>query len=73
MRFPIRLVPDDTRLPFMDWVKYRTPVSLVLVVLSFVLFFTVGVNVGIDFVGGTIIEVQSHEETANLPEIREQL
>ena len=73
MRFPIRLVPDDTRLPFMDWVKYRTPVSLFLVALSFVLFFTVGVNVGIDFVGGTIIEVQSHEETANLPEIREQL
>lgn len=70
---PLRLVPDDTRLPFMKWVKYRTPVTLVLVVLSFVLFFTVGVNVGIDFVGGTVIEVQSHEEAADLTQIRSDL
>ena len=48
----LRLVPDDTNLPFMSWVKYRTPVSLFRIVVSFVLFFTVGVNVGIDFVNG---------------------
>lgn len=71
---PFRLVPDDTRLPFMKWVKYRTPVTLVLVVLSFVLFFTTGVNVGIDFVGGTVIEVQTHDQSpADLGEIRSSL
>jgi len=67
---PLRLIPDDTKLPFMSWVKYRTPVSLVLVVLSIVLFFTVGVNVGIDFVGGTVIEVQSHTPVADVAAIR---
>jgi preprotein translocase SecF subunit len=70
---PLRLVPDDTNLPFMKWVKYRTPVSLFLIVVSFVLFFTVGVNVGIDFIGGTAIEVQSRSETADVGQIRADL
>jgi preprotein translocase SecF subunit len=70
---PLRLVPDNTNLPFMSWVKYRTPVSLFLIVLSFVLFFTVGVNVGIDFVGGTAIEVQAKAETADVAAIRAEL
>jgi preprotein translocase subunit SecF len=56
---PLRLIPDDTNLPFMKWARIRTPVSLVLIVLSFVLFFTVGVNEGIDFKGGTVIEVRT--------------
>ncbi len=70
MKFPIRLVPDDTNLPFMKWAKIRTPVSLVLIVLSFVLFFTVGVNEGIDFKGGTVIEVHSTNGHADLAEVR---
>ncbi|MGV8840398.1 MAG: protein translocase subunit SecF [Bauldia sp.] len=70
---PLRLVPDNTNLPFMSWVKYRTPVSLFLIVVSFVLFFTVGVNVGIDFVGGTSIEVQARGETADVAQIRAEL
>ncbi len=71
---PLRLVPDNTNLPFMKWVRIRTPISLVLVTLSFVLFFTIGVNRGIDFVGGTVIEMQTHDQSpANLQEIREKV
>ena len=70
MKFPIRLVPDGTNLPFMKWAKIRTPISLALIVLTFVLFFTVGVNTGIDFKGGTVIEIQSHEGTADVAAIR---
>jgi preprotein translocase SecF subunit len=70
MKFPIRLVPDDTRLPFMKWAKIRTPISLALIVLTFILFFTVGVNTGIDFKGGTVIEIQSHQGTADVAAIR---
>jgi preprotein translocase SecF subunit len=57
----------------MKWAKIRTPISLVLMALSLVLFFTVGVNTGIDFQGGTVIEVQSHSETADLADIRARL
>jgi preprotein translocase subunit SecF len=42
-------------------------------VLSVVLFFTVGLNLGIDFRGGTIIEVQTESPEADLGEIRSRL
>ncbi|MGE0210287.1 MAG: protein translocase subunit SecF [Parvibaculaceae bacterium] len=67
---PIRLIPDDTNLPFMKWAKIRTPITLVLVALSFILLFTVGLNQGIDFKGGTVIEIRSHQPTADLADIR---
>ena len=56
---PLRLIPDDTKLPFMKWARIRTPISLALMALSLILFFTVGVNSGIDFKGGTVIEVRA--------------
>ena len=70
MKFPIRLVPDGTKLPFMKWARIRTPISLVLIGLTFVLFFTVGVNEGIDFKGGTVIEVHTITGDADLGAIR---
>jgi preprotein translocase subunit SecF len=70
---PLRLIPDDTRLPFMKWARVRTPISLVLMALSLVLFFTVGVNSGIDFKGGTVIEVRAHQSPADMSAIRETL
>jgi preprotein translocase subunit SecF len=70
---PLRLIPDDTRIPFMKLAKIRTPISLALIVLSFVLLFTVGLNQGIDFKGGTVIEIRSHGETADLAAIREKV
>jgi preprotein translocase subunit SecF len=70
---PLRLIPDDTKYPFMKWARIRTPISLALIVLSFVLFFTVGLNVGIDFKGGTVIEVESSEAVADIAGIREKV
>jgi preprotein translocase SecF subunit len=67
---PVRLIPDNTKLPFMKWARVRTPISLALIVLSFALFFTVGVNAGIDFKGGTVIEVHSHADSADVGAIR---
>ena len=68
---PLRLIPDNTNLPFMKWAKIRTPISLVLMALSFVLFFTVGVNQGIDFKGGTVIEIATLSGAdADLADIR---
>jgi preprotein translocase SecF subunit len=67
---PLRLIPDNTKLPFMKWARIRTPISLALIALTFVLFFTVGVNTGIDFKGGTVIEVAAHSGTADVAGIR---
>ena len=43
----------------MGWHKLGFAFSLLLTVSSIVLFLTVGLNYGIDFIGGTLIEVQS--------------
>jgi len=47
-------------------------VSLVLFVISIILFFTKGLNLGVDFKGGTVIEMK-FEQTNNSEDIRKSL
>ena len=47
--------------------------SAVLSIVSLVLFLTVGLNFGIDFIGGTVIEVQSKTGPADIGAIRSKL
>ncbi len=69
----IRLVPDNTRIRFMWLRRVNFPVSVVLSVMSVVLFFTVGPQYGIDFVGGSLIEIKPHAEPYDLGAIRSTL
>ncbi|MFL9825927.1 protein translocase subunit SecF [Rhodoplanes sp. SY1] len=70
----LRLVPDDTNLPFMKWRRITFPLSGFLSLLAIALFFTVGLNFGIDFRGGTLIEIQAKNgATADLGDIRSKL
>jgi preprotein translocase SecF subunit len=69
----LRLVPDDTRIPFMWLSKFGLPFSVLTMVLSLVAFAVFGLNLGIDFKGGTLIEVQSATPEADLAEIRGKL
>ena len=58
-----------------DFFRLRVPAyifSIILVVVSFVGFFTKGLNWGLDFTGGTYLEVQ-FQEPANLPVVRNEL
>ncbi len=69
----LRLVPDNTKIRFM-WLRYVSfPLTAVIALASIVLFFTVGLNFGIDFKGGTVIEMKTHESPADIQDIREQL
>ncbi|MER8825166.1 protein translocase subunit SecDF [Mesorhizobium sp. M0938] len=69
----MRLVPDDTRVPFMAFRKYAFALSLLLSIASVAAFFTVGMNYGIDFRGGSSIEVQAKGQQADIGDIRERL
>jgi len=68
----LRLVPDNTHLKFMWLRKLSFPASLILIVASIGLFLTVGLNYGIDFKGGTIIELKT-DGPADIAEIRSEL
>jgi preprotein translocase subunit SecF len=69
----LRLVPDNTKFDFMRFRRISFPLSAFLSVAAIVIYFTVGLNFGIDFVGGTLIEVQSKSGPANLAEMRTKL
>ncbi|MEK9715122.1 MAG: protein translocase subunit SecF, partial [Methylophilaceae bacterium] len=59
-------------IPFLKYRKIAAFISILTFVLAFFFLFQKGLNYGVDFTGGTIIEI-SYEEKANVDEIREQL
>lgn len=69
----VRLVPEVTRIPFMRVRLQAFVISMFLCVGSIFLLFTQGLNFGIDFTGGTIMEVRAKSGAADLADIREKL
>jgi len=59
-------------IPFMSYGKVTTSISLVTFILAVFFLATRGLNFGIDFTGGTVIEVH-YAQAVDLAKIREQL
>jgi preprotein translocase subunit SecF len=66
----LRIVPDDTKFDFMRFRRTSFPISAALSIVAILLFFFNGLNFGIDFVGGTLIEIQSKSGPADLAKMR---
>jgi len=64
---------DAKNIRFMAIRKYTFAVAIVLVIASLGGFLTSGLNLGIDFKGGSIIEVKSRDGNADLGDIRDRL
>jgi preprotein translocase subunit SecF len=69
----LRIVPDDTKFDFMRFRRISFPVSAALSIVAMLLFFFHGLNFGIDFRGGTLMEVQSKSGPADLAKMRSTL
>jgi preprotein translocase subunit SecF len=55
----LRIIPDGTTFPFMRFRSWSFPFSALMSVIAVVAFFTLSLNFGIDFKGGTLIEMQA--------------
>jgi len=69
----LRIVPDNTKFDFMRFRRISFPVSAVMSILAITLYFTHGLNFGIDFKGGTLIEIQTKAGPADLAKMRSSL
>jgi len=66
----LRIVPDDTKFNFMRFRRISFPISAMLSIAAILLYFFHGLNFGIDFIGGTLIEVQTKAGPADLAKMR---
>lgn len=69
---PLHIVPAGTRIDFMRYHKITFAISVLMVIASIVLFFVRGLNYGIDFEGGILMEVRG-QQTVDLGDMREKL
>ncbi|NEU99257.1 protein translocase subunit SecF [Bradyrhizobium uaiense] len=67
---PLRIVPDDTHFDFTRFRRISFPISALLSILAITLFFTHGLNFGIDFKGGTLLEVRAKSGSADIAAMR---
>jgi preprotein translocase subunit SecF len=56
--FPLRLIPDNTKIDFMRIRYVNMAISFLLLLISVFLISSKGLNFGVDFRGGTIIEAK---------------
>jgi len=73
MRWPlIRYIPKQTNFKFVRFARLAAFISVILVIGSLISLFTRGLNLGVDFKGGTILEA-SWSKPINLGAVRDKL
>jgi preprotein translocase subunit SecF len=64
------IIPPDTKFDFIRFRRISFPASALLSVVAISLYFFHGLNFGIDFKGGTLMEVQAKSGNADLATMR---
>ena len=65
--------PHDLRLPFMRYKGLCLALSVIAMALSLAVIWAKGFNYGVDFTGGSVMEVQSKSGPADVASLREKL
>lgn len=72
MGFRFRIIKDKTHIDFMGAHKVTLSLALLMVITTITLLFVKGLNLGIDFTGGVLIEAEK-PTAMHIDEIREKL
>src|SRR3984893_1848440 len=67
----LRLAPENTKFDFMRLRRLSYPLSAALSIVAVLLFFFVGMNFGIDFSGGTSVELRAKSGNADIAALRD--
>jgi len=67
----VRLWPENSHFDFMRFRRYSFPLSAVISILTAVMLLAGGLNFGIDFQGGTLMEIQARSGRADVGQIRQ--
>ena len=70
--FRLKLVPDNTKIAFVSVRHIAIGISLAIVIAAVVVVYMKGFNFGIDFKGGTVIEIET-QQPADLTNLRTRL
>jgi preprotein translocase subunit SecF len=66
----LRIVPDDTKFDFVRFRRISFPISALASIVAILLYFFYGLNFGIDFRGGMLIEARVKAPAADIAKIR---
>ena len=66
----LRLAPENTKFGFMRFRRVSYPLSAALSIISVLMFLFVGMNFGIDFAGGTQVDIRAKNGEAHISDIR---
>ena len=73
MAFRLKIVPQETKIDFQGKNKIAAIASFFLIIGSIALFLVQGLNLGIDFKGGILLEVRTSQEQADISGLRSDL
>ena len=68
----LRFIPDDTHIRFMHWRRFAFAFTIVMTLASLASMGLVGLNLGLDFVGGILVEARA-DNPVDLATLRSQL
>jgi len=66
----LQLIPEDTSIKFMRLSRLSFPFSALMSLVAIAAFVWIGLNLGIDFKGGTVVEMRSTKGPVNITEVR---
>ena len=66
----LRLAPENTKFGFMRFRRVSYPFSAIMSIFSVIMFLAIGMNFGIDFAGGTLMELRAKTGAADLASLR---